>query len=168
MADSENFGGGGFEAKTSKIRMTSPKLRLIFRPKSEIQTFFSPKIRWSPKKKKKKKGLLRLIFRPDSLRLGRWGGDASRNGAELFKIRADFSAKIVTFRLVGGDASPPIPPPPKSATACRFYSSKREWVNLAGKSLKVNVFLVRSKMRFVFRWFLNVGVDSMIQGSSNS
>ena len=35
--------------------MSSPKLRLIFRPKSEIQTFFSPKIRWSPKKKKKQK-----------------------------------------------------------------------------------------------------------------
>ena len=50
-ADPENFGGGGFETKTSKIRMSSPKLRLIFRPKSEIQTFFSPKIRWSQKKK---------------------------------------------------------------------------------------------------------------------
>ena len=46
--------GGGLKAKTSKIRMSSPKLRVIFRPKSEIQTFFSPKIRWSPKKKKKK------------------------------------------------------------------------------------------------------------------
>ena len=54
VADPENFGGGGFEAKTSKIRMSSPKLRVIFRPKSEIQTFFSPKIRLSPKKKKKK------------------------------------------------------------------------------------------------------------------
>ena len=109
MADPENFGGGGFEAKTSKIRMSSPKLRLIFRPESEIQTFFSPKIRWSPKKKKKvftkietdfsaeiansnvffaqnqvvsntkkkkkrSSPKLRLIFRPDSLRLGRWGG----------------------------------------------------------------------------------------------
>ena len=121
MADPENFGGGGFEAKTSKIRMSSPKLRLIFRPKSEIQTFFSPKIRWSPKKKKKKRSSpkLRLIFRPDSLRLGRWGGDASRNGAELFKIRADFSAKIVTFRLVGG-MHPPHPPPPKSATETQY------------------------------------------------
>ena len=49
---SRKFWWGGFEAKTSKIRMSSPKLRLIFRPKSEIQTFFSPKIRWSPKKKK--------------------------------------------------------------------------------------------------------------------
>ena len=120
MADPENFGGGGFEAKTSKIRMSSPKLRVIFRPKSEIQTFFSPKIRWSPKKKKKKRSSpkLRLIFRPDSLRLGRWGGDASRNGAELCKIEADFSAKIVTFRLVGGDASPPSPPlnPPLNST----------------------------------------------------
>ena len=55
VADPENFGGGGFEAKTSNIRMSSPKLRVIFRPKSEIQTFFSPKITWSPKKKKKKK-----------------------------------------------------------------------------------------------------------------
>ena len=43
------------------------------------------------------------------------GGDASRNGAELFETEADFSAKIVTFRLVGG-MHPPIPPP-KSATA---------------------------------------------------
>ena len=54
VADLENFGGGGdFKHKTSKIRMSSPKLRVIFRPKSEIQTFFSPKIRWSPKKKYK-------------------------------------------------------------------------------------------------------------------
>ena len=46
--------GGDFKHKTSKIRMSSQKLRAIFRPKSEIQTIFSPKIRWSPKKKKKK------------------------------------------------------------------------------------------------------------------
>ena len=65
VADPENFGGGGFEAKTSKIRMSSPKLRVIFRPKSEIQTFFSPKIRWSPKKKRSSPKL-RLIFRPKS------------------------------------------------------------------------------------------------------
>ena len=55
MADLENFGGGDFKHKPSKIRMSSPKLRVIFRPKSEIRTFFPPKIRWSPKKKKKKK-----------------------------------------------------------------------------------------------------------------
>ena len=50
VADLENFGGGDFKHITSKIRMSSPKLRVIFRPKSEIQTFFSPKIGWSPKK----------------------------------------------------------------------------------------------------------------------
>ena len=54
VADPENFGGGDLKHKTSKIRMSSPKLRVIFRPKSEIQTFFSPKFRWSPKRKKKK------------------------------------------------------------------------------------------------------------------
>ena len=64
VVDPENFGGGGFEAKTSKIRMSSPKLRLIFWPKSEIQRFFSPKIRRSPKKKEKRSSSkLRLIFR---------------------------------------------------------------------------------------------------------
>ena len=128
MADPENFGGGGFGAKTSKIRMSSPKLRLIFRPKSEIQTFFSPKIRWSPKKKKKKKkkkvfAKIETDFSGGFVTFRSVGGDASRDGAELFKIRADFSAKIVTFRLVGGDASPPSPPP-KSATEGDAYAAE--------------------------------------------
>ena len=54
--------------KKKQKKRSSPKLRLIFRPKSEIQTFFSPKFRWSPKKKKKKRSSpkLRLIFRPKS------------------------------------------------------------------------------------------------------
>ena len=38
------------------------------------------------------------------------GGDASRNEKELFETEADFSAKIVTFRLVGG-MHPPLNPP---------------------------------------------------------
>ena len=99
---------GGLQKKKKKKR-SSPKLRVIFRPKSEIQAFFSPKIRWSPKKKRSSPKL-RVIFRPGSLGLGWWGGDASLTGAELFEIEADFSAKIVSFRLVGGDASPPSPP----------------------------------------------------------
>ena len=56
-----------------KRKRSSPKLRVIFRPKSEIQTIFSPKIRCSPKKKRSLPKL-RVIFRPDSLRLGWWGG----------------------------------------------------------------------------------------------
>ena len=54
VADLENFGGGDFKHTASKIRMSSPILRVIFRPESEIQTFFPPKNRWFPKKKKKK------------------------------------------------------------------------------------------------------------------
>ena len=37
MADPENFGGGDLKHKTSKIRMSSPKLRVIFWPKSEFR-----------------------------------------------------------------------------------------------------------------------------------
>ena len=48
VADPENFGGGdfkNFKHKTSKIRMSSLKWRLIFWPKSEIRMFFPPKFR---------------------------------------------------------------------------------------------------------------------------
>ena len=40
--------------KPSKIRLSSPKLRVNFGPRSEIRTIFPPKIRCSPKKQKKK------------------------------------------------------------------------------------------------------------------
>ena len=50
---SRKFWWGDFKHKPSKIRMSSPKLRVIFGPKSEIRTLFPPKIKWSPKKKKK-------------------------------------------------------------------------------------------------------------------
>ena len=61
--------------KKKKKKRSSPKFRVIFRPKSKIQTFFLPKIRCSPKKKKKKKSnksdrvklpKFRVIFRPKS------------------------------------------------------------------------------------------------------
>ena len=53
---------------SKKKKRSSPKLRVIFRPKSEFERFFSPKLRWSRKKKKKKKvsPKLRVIFRPKS------------------------------------------------------------------------------------------------------
>ena len=101
MADPENFGGGDFKHKTSKIRMSSPKLRAIFRPKSKIQTIFSPKVRCSPKKKKKK-----VFTKIESDFLAEIGNS---NNFFATKIESDFSAGFVTFRLVGG-MHPPIPP----------------------------------------------------------
>ena len=56
--------------KKKKKKRSSPKLRLIFRPKSEIQTFFSPKFRWSPKKKKKKKKVFTKIETNFSAEIG--------------------------------------------------------------------------------------------------
>ena len=58
-----------FRSKTDglqKKKRSSPKLSLIFRPKSEIQTIFQPINRWSPKKKKRSSPKLSLIFRPKS------------------------------------------------------------------------------------------------------
>ena len=104
--------GGDLKHKTSKIRMSSPKLRVIFRPKSEIQTFFSPKIRWSPKKKKKKRSSpkLRLIFRPKS------------------ELQTFFSPKIRWFQKKKKRSSPKLRVifRPKSEIQ-RFYSPKFRW-----------------------------------------
>ena len=111
--------GGDLKHKTSKIRMSSPKLRVIFRPKSEIQTFFSPKFRWSPKKKKKKKKekvftKIDTDFSPDSLRLGRWGGMHPEMEPNYSKQRLIFRPKLLLLGWWGG-CIPPIPTP-KSAT----------------------------------------------------
>ena len=61
---------GGLQKK--KRKRSSAKLRVLFRPKPEIQRILPPKIMWSPKTKKTKKKKersspkLRLIFRPTS------------------------------------------------------------------------------------------------------
>ena len=116
VADLENFGGGDFKHKTSKIRMPSPKLRVIFRPYLEIQTFFSPKIRWSPKqnKKKQKKKVFTEIESDFSAVVGNSNVFFAQNQVvsktkqkkKVFtEIESEFSAGFVTFGLVGGYAS---------------------------------------------------------------
>ena len=110
MADLENFGGGDFKHKTSKIRMSSPKLRVIFRPNSEIQTFFRPKSGALQKKKKRSSPKLRVIFRPKSeiqaFFRPNLGGLQKKKKKKVFtNIGSDFSAGFVRFRLVGRDAS---------------------------------------------------------------
>ena len=82
-----------------KKKRSSPKLRVIFRPKSEIQTFFSPKFRWSPKKKIKVFTKIETDFSPDSLRLGRWGGMHPEMEPNYSKQRLIFRPKseIQTF-----------------------------------------------------------------------
>ena len=57
--------GGDLKHKTSKIRMSSPKLKVIFRPKSEIESFFRPNS-GGLQKKKRSSPKLRVIFRPKS------------------------------------------------------------------------------------------------------
>ena len=89
-------------SKKKKKKRSSPTLRLIFRPKSEIQRFFPPKIRWSPEIKKKglrqnwdwffdRNPKFKGFFRPKS-------GDLQKSKKKVFaKIETDFSTEIQRF-----------------------------------------------------------------------
>ena len=82
------------------------KLRRNFSESSEIQSYFPPKIRWSPKKKKKKRSSpkLRLIIRPKSEIQTffppkiRW----SPKKKVFTEIETDFSAEIGNPNVSGG------------------------------------------------------------------
>ena len=120
MADPENFGGGGFKAQNLKNSDVFTKIETDFSAESEIQTFFSPKFRWSPKKKKKKKKKkvftkIETDFSPDWLRLGRWGGMHPEMEPIYSKQRLIFRPKSLLLGWWGG-----MHPPPKSATEYRY------------------------------------------------
>ena len=92
------------------------KLRRNFSESSEIQTFFPPKIRWSPKKKRSSPKL-RLIFRPKSEIQTFAGGCFPMGGGGLFLIFHEKSASkspktcdFAYFTSQWGSSSPPAPP----------------------------------------------------------
>ena len=106
-------GGGAFLEECEKCKRPWPEFLLFlnqnFSETSEMQTFFPPKIRWSPKKKKRSSPKLRLIFRPKSEiqtffpPKNRWSPKwkNKKNKKKVFtEIETDFSA----------------PPPPPLAT----------------------------------------------------
>ena len=103
---------GGLQKKKKR---SSPKLSVVFRPKSEIQRFFPPNIRWSPKKKRSSP-ISRLIFRPIS-QIQSFEGSCFRMGG-LFSIflrkSASKAQKTCNFAYFtsqwGGARAPPAPP----------------------------------------------------------
>ena len=118
----------------SKKKRSSPKLRLIFRPKLEIQTFFPPKFRWSPKKKKnqvvsKKRSSpkLRLIFRPNSeiqTFEGSYFQFFTKNRPQKEQNRA-----ILHTSQANGRAR--APPPPLATLLCSLLAHLKNWCFLA-------------------------------------
>ena len=105
-------------------KRSSPKFRVIFRPKSEIQRFFPPKIRWSPKKKKKKKKVFTKIETDISSNFANsdvWGGAVFEWGGAIFHFSHKIglkSTKNMRFCILHkpmGGLEPP-PPPPGYAT----------------------------------------------------
>ena len=101
--------GGDFKHKTSKIRMSSPILRLNFRPNSKV--FFAQNQVVSKKKKKKVFADFETAFAAEisnsKIFFAQNQVVSKKKKKKVFtEIESDFSAEIVRLRLVGGDASP--------------------------------------------------------------
>ena len=100
-----------------KKKRASPKLRVVFRPKSEIQRFFPPKIRWSPKKKEKKVFTeIETDFSSNFVNSDVWGGCFPMGGYFQFftNTRPQKHKKhaILHTSQANGVLEPPRPPPP--------------------------------------------------------
>ena len=122
----------------NKKKRSSPKLRLIFRPKSEIQRYFPPKFRWSPKEKKKRSSpKLRLIFRPKSEIQTFQGGLFSYGGGGLFSIFHKKSGSKPPKTCDFAGLEPPPPPAPLLGYATGHMPLKSEVSYEAGTFFKV-------------------------------
>ena len=111
--------------KKKKKKRSSPKFRVIFRPKSKIQTFFRffrPKLGDLQKKKKKKKkkvfAKIQGNFSPNFGKFKRMRGGSFRMGGAIFHFSQKIGLKstknmrfCILHKPMGGGSSPPRPPP---------------------------------------------------------
>ena len=118
---------------SNKKKRSSPKLRPIFRPKSEIQRFFSSKIKWSPITNNKKKVFTEIETDfPAKFRISNvWGGLFSYGGG-LFSIfnyksasKAPKTCDFAYFTSQWGGARAP-PAPLGYATECKLFGVFRK------------------------------------------
>ena len=85
---------------------------MIFRPKSEIQRFFPPKIRWSPTKKKRSSPNVKVIFRSKSEIQRffppkfRWSPKKKKKKKGLHRYRDWFFVQFRKFSLLRGGCFP--------------------------------------------------------------
>ena len=87
---------------SKKKKRSSPKLRVIFQPKSEIRTIFPPKFRWSPKKKKKVFTEIKSDFSAEIGNSNDFSAQIqviSKKKKVFTEIESGFSAETVSFTV---------------------------------------------------------------------
>ena len=116
------------DLKKKKKKSSSPKFRVIFRPKCEIQRFFPPKIRWSPKTKKKVFAKIQNDFSSNFANSDVWGGLFSYGGGAFFRfsqkigLKSTKNMRFAYFTSQWGGSSSPAPPPPPWLRYWRYLS----------------------------------------------
>ena len=113
-----------------KKKRSSPKFRVIFRPKSKIQRFFPTKIRWSPKKKKKVFAKIQGDFSSKISQVQAFVGGLFSHGGGYFPFCTENRpqkhkkhAILHTSQPNGGGSSPPPPPPLATLLATSMFQS---------------------------------------------
>ena len=109
---------GDLQKKKKKKKRSSLKFRVIFRPKSKIQTFFPPKIKWSPKKKKKKVfAKIQGDFSSKISQVQTFQGGLFSHGGSIFNFSQKIGLKstknmrfCILLKTMGGALAPPAPP----------------------------------------------------------
>ena len=143
--ESSNFFSAQKQMVSKKKKGSSPKLSLIFRPKSEIQTFFQPNNRWSQKKKKKKKKVFTEFESDFSAKIGNSNAFSHRITTSTSRLRYPISFGGAVFNFLPkiglksnknvrfcilhkpmGGLEPPRPPP-GYATDHRFCFVIARW-----------------------------------------
>ena len=126
--------GGIWSTKPQKFGCLHQNWEWFFGRNRKFKRFFRQNQVISKKKKKKKRSSpkLKVIFRPDSLRLGRWGGCIPK-WSRIIRNRGWFFRQNRYFYAGGGGCIPPIPPP-KSATDRNNFQFKQWTWNILGSS----------------------------------
>ena len=102
------------DLQKKKKKRSSPKFRVIFRPKSKIRRFFPPKIRWSPKKKGLRQNSGRFFFQ-NFASSNVWGGLFSYGGAifhflQKIGLKSTKNMRFCILHKPMGGLEPPRPP----------------------------------------------------------
>ena len=149
---------------------------MIFRPKSQIQSFFPPKIRWSPKKKKKKG--LHQNWDSYFVQIQTFEGGCFRMGGGLFSIfhrksasKAQKGCDFAYFTSQWGGSRPPRPAPGYATECMNQLLRKSKPKTTLPQSIETEGKLIISPQNIcneINKYFIKIGKQLAAKSNNSS